>query len=232
SNADSGVITDVWDAAAQPVWLAPTEARIHNIVSTSDVDSDTGGAVAQGAGARTVRISGLKTWDDKETSEDVIMDGTDGTDTVNSYVIIHRMKVLTAGASGPNVGIITAIAAADATVTARIGIIKGQTLMAIYGVPSTQNAYMMNFSASVAQASPASASAGVIVRSTMDVTTDTTTFLFKHTSAVFEEGSTHVNHIFGMPKKFEGPCIIKLALVAGANDTNGDASFDLILVDN
>jgi hypothetical protein len=232
SNADSGVITDIWDAAAQPVWLAPTEARVHNIVSTSDEDSDTGGAIAQGDGARTLRLWGLKTWDLAETSEDVIMDGTDGVDTANSYVIIHRMKVLTAGPTAPNVGTITAVAAADATVTAQIAPIKGQTLMAIYGVPSTQSFYMMNFSASVALASPASASAGVIIRSTMDVENDTTAFIFKHTGAVFEDGSTTFNRPFDPPKKFEGPCIIKIAFTAGANDTNGDASFDGVLVDN
>ena len=142
------------------------------------------------------------------------------------------MKVLTGGPSAPNVGTITAVAAADATVTAQIGPVKGQTLMAIYGVPSTQNFYMTNFSASVALNSRAAASAGAIVRSTMDVENDTTAFIFKHTSAIFETGSTTFNHAFGVPKKFEGPCIIKLALVSGDNDTHGDASFDGILVDN
>jgi hypothetical protein len=232
SNADANVITDVWDAPAQPVWLAPTAPRIHEILSDNDADSDTGGAVAQGAGLRTLRIWGLQTWDTRETSEDIIMDGTDGTDTVNSYVIIHRMEKITCGGSVPNIGTITAVAAVDGTITARINPIKGQTLMAILGVPSVQNFYMNNFSASIARASPVSAESGVIVRYNGEVKSNLLAFVFKHTSALNEDGTVANNRPFNPPKEFEGPCIIKMALTAKDNDTNGDASFDGVLVDN
>jgi hypothetical protein len=232
SNADANVITDVWGAAAQPTWLAPTAPRIHEILSSSDQDSDVGGAIAQGTGARTLRLWGLKTWDDRESSEDVIMDGTDGVDTANAYVIINRMLVLTSGGPAPNAGLITAVAAVDGTVTALIDIIRGQTLQAIYGFPSTQIAYVTMISASIARDSPQSAEAGVIMRSTMDVANNTTAYLFKHTFALNESGTVSSNRPFDPPKKFEGPGIIKLALTAADNDTHGDASFDLILVDN
>lgn len=233
SNADDGVITDVWDAPAQPVWLAPTAARVHEILSTSDEDSDTGGAIAQGTGARTIRIYGLKTWGTAESTEDVIMDGTDGTDTANSYVIIHRMKVLTFGSAGPNVGTITAVAAVDGTVTARINPIRGQTFMAIYGIPSTQIGYMTSFSASIAKDTPGTTGeAGVILFQSTNVESDTTVFTFKHTSAVNELGGPTVQQLFSPPKVFEGPCIVKMAVVAGDDNTLADASFDIVIVDN
>jgi hypothetical protein len=232
SNADANVITDVWDAPAQPVWLAPTAARIHEILSTSDEDSDVGGTIPQGTGARTLRIFGLQDWDTAETSEDVIMDGTDGVNTVNSYVIIHRMIVLTGGTALPNVGTITAVAAVDGTVTARISPNRGQTFMAIYGIPSTQKGYMSSFSASIARSSPVSAEAGVIVFKSTDIENDTTAFTFKHTTAVNEDGTVATQHFFSPPKMFEGPCIVKVAFTAGANDTFGDASFDMVVVDN
>jgi hypothetical protein len=236
TNADAGVITDVWDAAAQPVWLPPTAARVHEILSTSDEDSDTGGAIAQGGGARTVEVIGLKTWDDVESSEIVIMDGTDGVDTVNSYVIVHRMEVKSSGILGPNAGLITAVAASDLTVTAQIALAgpngKGQTEMAILGIPSTQRGFMENFSASLARLSPTGAQSGVILMETMDVLTQPSVFIFKHTLSLKDDGVTTHDHGFGLFKEFVGPCIVKIAFTAADNDTFGDASFDMVLVDN
>jgi len=80
--------TDLWDlTASQPVWLAPTSARIHAIVSSSGDDA------SAGVGAKTIRIYGLQTWDSVETSEDITMAVATPVNHVNSYVIILRMKV-------------------------------------------------------------------------------------------------------------------------------------------
>ena len=81
------------------------------------------------------------------------MDGTTNVPTLNSYVIIHRMKVLTKGATNVNVGVITATADTDGTVTARIDVGRGQSQMAIYGVPSIQTAYVFRFYSNVLKAS-------------------------------------------------------------------------------
>lgn len=231
--------TDVWDLDQQ-TWLAPTSAQTHQIISDSDADSDTGGTVAQGAGARTIRVFGLQDWDTAETFEDVIMDGTatggNSVDTVNSYVIIHRMFVLTTGSVGPfaNVGTIEAIANSDGTVTAQIAANKGQTQMAIYGVPSTQKLYMYNFAASIAHSSPGPTTdaAGVIVLQSTDIVNNPTVFAFKHTATVQDSGLTSIDKPFPVPKKFEGPCIVKIAMVALAEDSFCDASFDGIIVEN
>ena len=229
-NVDNGVDTDIWDAAAQPVWLAPTAARIHAIVSTSDVDGKTGAPTA--AGARTVQVYGLQTWGTAETSEVVTLDGTTPVNTGSAYVIIHRMKVLTSGASGPNVGTISATAAApDSTVTAYIQIGVGQTLMAIYGIPSTQKAYMTGFYSSLERDSPVGADVEGRILWSMDIENQPTIFLVKHvwTQTV---GGADMLHAWNPYKQFSGPGIIKINCDSDANDTHVAAGFDLIVVDN
>ena len=73
TDCDAGVDTDIWSRAnstdAESTWVAPTQARTHQITSTSTSDT------SDGAGARTIRIYGLTDWDTAEVSEDITMDG-------------------------------------------------------------------------------------------------------------------------------------------------------------
>src|SRR5574343_869836 len=176
--------TDVWSRAdatpTQQIWLAPTAARIHAIVSTST--SDDGSPV--GVGARTIRVYGLKTWDLAETSEDITLDGTTPVNTANTYVIIHRMKVLTSGATSINVGTISATAATDTTITAVILPGDGQTEMAIYGVPSIQSFYMTRWSCAIAKSSGVASHATFELRVNENPNVQTIAFLRKNDLAV------------------------------------------------
>ena len=228
-NADNTVLTDVWDAAATPVWLTPTAPRIHAIASSDDTDGKTDAPAS--VGARTIRIYGLKTWDTAETTEDITLTGTDAVNTAYSYVIIHRMKVLTSGASGPNAGLITATSAVDAKVTAQIVIGAGQTLMAIYGVPSTQTAYLTGYYSSVERDSPQGADGEFQLRWTMDVENSPTIFLVKHTWSTGDADAPY-QHYYNPYNAFAGPGILKMSVTSDADDTHVDGGFDMILVDN
>jgi hypothetical protein len=230
--APDGVQTtasDIWSRCdstpTQQIWLAPTAARIHAIVSTSA--NDDGSPV--GTGARTIRIYGLNTWASAETNEDVTLNGTGAVNTANSYVIIHRMKVLTCGASGPNVGIISATAATDGTVTAIIRAGEGQTEMAIYGVPSIQDFYMTRWSGAIGK-STAAASITFSLRVNENPNVQTTVFLLKNDLSVQTTGSTNTEKHFDNPIKYAGPCIIKVQGVANANDADAKSGFDGYLV--
>ncbi|MHC4302498.1 MAG: hypothetical protein ACYS7Y_35005, partial [Planctomycetota bacterium] len=225
-NADDGIATDVWDAPAQPIWLAPTAARIHNIVSASDSDGKTGAPAS--VGARTLRIWGLTSWDTEETYEDITLDGTTSVPTVNSYVIIHRMQCMTYGASGPNVGIITATAVSDATVTARIGAGIGQTQMAIYGVPSNKRVYFADVYMSLLRA-VATAAANYTMLVATDPENQPNVFTTKGTLGMATTGTSTGAYGRKPMRVYDGPGILKLQVEANAADCDVSGGFDLIL---
>jgi hypothetical protein len=151
--------------------------------------------------------------------------------TSKSYVIIHRMKVLTAGGSATNEGAITATATTDSTVTAQINAGEGQTQMAIYGVPSTKEAYVTKYYGSVnkAQGSPASINLSLVVAE--DANTDVDFFVVKHTLGMQSTGASEIEHEFNPYFKVAGPAIIKMQGIASAADVEASAGFDIILVD-
>ena len=133
TDIDAGVTADIWDGGytgdVSLIWVAPTQARIHDIKSSSSDDA------SAGVGARTILIFGLTDWDTAESTENITLNGTSNVATSNSYVIIHRMRVLTKGATSVNVGVLTATAQSNNTITAQINAGQGQTQMAILAYP-------------------------------------------------------------------------------------------------
>lgn len=230
--------TDIWDRAdatpTQQIWTAPTQARQHVLTSTSNEDSDSGGDIAQGTGARTVMVFGLTGWTNKETSETVTMDGTSTATTTNSYVIIHRMRVATAGgsANGGNVGTITATAITDNTITAQINPTEGSTLMAVYGVPSSQTAYITQWYATINKASGAVASIDFRLRINNEPDIDANDFITRNERGLQSTGTSSDTFSYNPYFVVSGPAIIKVQGIGSANDIDASAGFDLILVDN
>ncbi len=229
TNVDNGIATDVWDRANitddQDTWVAPTAAVIHNIKSTSASDT------VAGAGARTIQVCGLVDFDTNEVSEIVTLNGITDVPTVNSFVIIHRMEVLTKGATSINVGTITATGIGGGNpVTAQINVGEGQTLMAIFGIPLTQIGFMTNMYGSVQKVQTGR---DVIIRllSNREPQNELLNFATKHIFTINGGGSSDIQHFFKPYKIFEGPCIIKMEADADANDMGVAAGFDLILVD-
>jgi hypothetical protein len=229
--------TDIWDRAdstpTQQIWIAPTTARIHAIQSGNTADDGT--PEGAGAGAQAVRIYGLTSWSTAEVSEDVILNGTTPVNTVNSYVIIHRMKIIPVGSTyNNNVGDITATAATDGTVTAQINSGQGQTNMAIYGVPSTQTAYMTQYTIGAHNTgNPTTVMEcdfEMLINEHPDL--NLTDFINKHNKGLIVTGSSHVTHEFKPYLKIPGPAIIKFQAITTLADTEGSADFDLILVNN
>lgn len=229
-NVDIGAQSDLWDGAdaatGTKIWVAPTTARIHNIVSTSA--SDDGAPV--GAGARTIQVYGLTSWDSTETSEVITMNGVTNVATTNSYVIIHRMKVLTKGSTSSNVGVITATAVTDGTITAQINANQGQTQMAIYGIPSTQTLYLTDYYSSVNRAVAGAANIGLNVNPEPD--SELTQFVTKHVNAINSTGSSYFAQNFSPKYKITGPAILKVSASGSANNMDVSGGFNGYLVTN
>lgn len=234
---DSGIAADIWDGGYTVasggnslLWVAPTTARTHQIVSTDDNDGKTGSPSS--TGARTLRVYGLTGWSTAEVSEDITMDGTTNVATSNAYVIIHRMKVLTKGGTNVNIGDITATADTDSTVTARIRPGQGQTQMAVYGLPSIQTAYMGSYYASIDRTGGGTATADVCVMVNPEPDAELTNFLIKHIDGVLATGTSHLHHPWYTPLVIPGPALIKIQAISGVNNNDVSAGYDLIVVDN
>jgi hypothetical protein len=231
--------TDIWDransAATQQIWLAPTAARIHTIVSSSIQDDGT--PEGAGTGAQAVRVYFLPDWDSVEQTEDVILNGTTGVAMTNAAVIIHRMKVIPVGTTyRMNLGNITATAAVDATVTAQINIGLGQTDMAIYGIPSIQTAYMtyyeVNSHNTSNPATPVQLDYSMLINEHPDLNPTPTGFINKSNKGINTSGTSDIIRPFNPYQKISGPAIIKFQAVSTAADIEGSVEFDIILVNN
>lgn len=237
---DSDVLADVWDGGytlasggVSLVWVAPTQARIHAIVSSSDADSETGGTNPQGAGARTMRVWGLTSWSTAETFEDIVMDGTNSVNTISSYVIINRMQVLTKGATeGANVGVIKATAVTDNTITAQIRVGQGQTQMAIYGIPDTKKAYIGRIYGNINKAGGGAGLADVHLCVNSEPNSELIGFIVKHTFGLQTVGTSAITITYYTPKVIEGPAIIKMVVESGSDNMDASAGFDFVLIDN
>jgi hypothetical protein len=233
TNVDDNISTDIWDRANptnnQPIWVAPTQARIHNIASTSTSDIAT-----TGVGARTIRIYGLTSWSTKEVSEDISLNGTTNVPTVNSYVIIHRIKVLTKGVTNVNVGTITATAQTDNTVTAQINPSQGQTQMAIYGWPSTQTCFITQIYAGIRRTGLATqeSQADITILVNPEPNVELLNFQVKHPTMVGSRANSPFNHTFIPYANFGGPGIIKMQAIGSVDNLDVAGGFSLILVDN
>jgi hypothetical protein len=205
---------DIWDGGG--LWVPPTQARIHTLSSDSSADT------------MVVRIWGLRTWDEHESFEDVVLEGLSGVETVNSYVIVHRMRCLT----GLNVGNISAVANTDATTTAYIEANEGTSHMVIYGVGRPQTAIMVRAWFGLNRDSGASSWAeGVFLSNTIpDIDLDAW-IESGHRSA--KSTGTSALEIPAEPAiVFPGPAIIKFQCSAVSNNsTRVQAGFAGFLMD-
>lgn len=224
-------LSDIWGRAdatpTQQIWLAPTAARIHAIVSGSAAD------VAASTGATSVTVTGLTSWSTAEVSEVVNLNGVTPVNTANSYVIINTLEANASATTtqvGVNTGLITATAATDGTVTAVILAAKGRSQQAIYGLPSVQTLCIENYHASLHDLATSKMRVSMSINKNPNV--QTVAFITRHLFGMVTGGSSAFDYPFNIPLKIVGPAIVKLQTLANAADLDVSAGFDGFLVTN
>lgn len=223
--------TDIWAGADggglnQNIWVRPTAARVHTIASTSLLDT------AAGVGARTIAVTGLTSWTASgETTEIITMNGVTPVNTVNSYVIVNDMTVVTCGASGPNVGRIYATAVVDLTVSANMRAGAGRTTLAIYGFPSTKKVAFERWNGFINKAGGSNEFIQFSALVDLAPTAANSCWINADTRTVISNGSSDSHWpIFPAPM-VNGPSIIKIQATSSKNAASGGASFGFYLVD-
>jgi hypothetical protein len=217
TDIDLAAAEDVWDGGG--VWVAPTIARVHNIVST---DTNDDGAPV-GTGARTISVSGLDSNGD-EQSETIILNGTTNVPTVNSYTIIHEMIVLTVGSNGSNAGVITATAVTDATVSCQINAAKNKSFLGIYQIPTNKTAYILNFHSAIMSSDATVVTSSLLVQPTGGVFTE------DHVLGISDAKIPADTYIYTPIKQISAQSIIKMQSSVSANNTDIFGRFGLIIV--
>ncbi len=227
----SDVPEDIWDGGSEPnnniIWVPPTTARIHDIASTDAADD----GAPVGTGARTLRVFGLTAWNVPEVFEDIILDGVTNVPTVNAYVTINHMQVLTFGSVGENVGTITATAQVDGTITAEISISFGQTLMGIYGFCSRSTLQITNFFTNWNKLEATSGQTDVTLLANLRPDQADGGFVHSAKLGMFGSGNTYVYNEIKPYAPIPGPALLKLQ-VEDTSEDNVDvvAGFGAILV--
>lgn len=137
TDVDSNKET-IWDVGGIYQYLST--AQTVSATSTSPDDN------AAGTGARTIEVQGLDA-NYQLVYDSITVNGAPGT---VEFLRVFRARVVTAGTSGINEGVITIDATTDAITVAGIGIDgtgsnaagRGQTFMSLYTVPAGKTAYL------------------------------------------------------------------------------------------
>ena len=102
--------------------------------------------------------------------------------------------------------------------------------MAVYGVPSTKVAYMTKYYFSVINNISTSIDVGLFLATNPEVYPKL--FTVKHRLGGQSAGSSASEHDFKPYFRIPGPAILKIQVVASANNVGVSAGFDLILEDS
>jgi hypothetical protein len=221
-NGDVGTsIETVW--AQGGTYVYPTSATVMKISSSSADDT------SAGTGARTISIAGLDA-NYNEISETVILNGQTAVNTVNSYLRISRMFVVTAGSGATAAGTIYAgvgavTAGVPATIYGMITLTANQTQMAFWTVPAGYTLYLMGvFFTSANSTANASTNFQLIQRPLGGV------FRIQSSSRVAGNGDFVVD--LHTPLAFVEKTDIEIRAIASAGASNVSAEFEGIYIKN
>lgn len=211
---------DLWQGGDKYTGFNATVAETVEIFSSDAADT------SAGTGARTAVISGLDS-SLVPQSEVVILNGLAPVDTVNQYLRVDSILILTAGSGEQNAGDVTA---RQKTTTANVfGIVPiggNRTLMSTFTVPFGKVGYITSGFASLAKKKDAFCNVQALVRFPGSV------FQIAEWFTIGASSSSYVYRDFkatliGIPAGTD----IKIAADTSQNDVGVSGGFEIILVD-
>ncbi|PHR55977.1 MAG: hypothetical protein COA43_14770 [Robiginitomaculum sp.] len=211
---------DLWNGGGFYTGHDATVAEVVTVESSS-VNDDTGGT-----GAITIQLIGLGSGFVSQT-EIVTLNGTASVDSVNSYLRLDRVLVLTAGTGGVNDGDITvAQKVTTANVFAVVPAGGNRTLIACYTIPFGKVGYITSGFASLAKKKDAFCNIQALVRFPGSV------FQIAEWFTIGANGTSYVNRDFKIPLLgIPSGTDIKIAADTSQNDVGVAGGFEVILVD-
>jgi hypothetical protein len=140
----------------ETIWTASSVYSYLSAATVIKVSSDNADDAAAGTGARTIQINGLD-GDYNEISEVVTLNGQTAVNTVNSFLRVFEILVLTAGSGGIAAGIVyagtgTVTSGVPANVYATIPAGYNKSEMALWTVPAGYTAYITSYAFTSASA--------------------------------------------------------------------------------
>jgi len=206
---------DIWEVGGDYTGFITTPTTLEMF------SSDANDTVA-GTGAQIIELQGLDS-DFLEQTEQVAMSGAGTVISLNKYVRINRVFVVSVGSVGANIGVVTVQDTQPVTM-ASIAINDNQTHQAVYTVPTDKQGLITVVWAGIGTGSAAGVATDIELLIRPFGQALRTMFLLGLTS--------HWSHNLMPPIHVEAKSDIKLRSVGNsANNSNITAGFDIVLVD-
>lgn len=210
----SATFETIWSGSSVYAYLSAATALN---ISSGDTDD-----TAAGSGAQQIKIEGL----DKnyhEIEEEVILNGQTAVATLKTYLRIHRMTVIRgdanqgiiyAGTGGPSSGVPT-------TAYGQIPVGYGQSVQAIYTIPSGKSGYLFEMAAS----------SGVSKNAIVRLMVRPQNGVFQTKDVVHLTDGETISH-WAIPLKIPQKCDVEAQASAVGASGFIDVEYAMMLVDN
>jgi hypothetical protein len=135
--------------SAETIWIGSSVYSFPAAASITKISSSSTDDTSAGTGARTVLIEGVD-GNYAPVSETVTLNGQTAVNTVNSYLRVNKIFVLTAGSNGSSAGTIyagtgTVTSGVPAVVVNQTGSASNESESAFYTVPAGYTAYIYRY---------------------------------------------------------------------------------------
>ncbi len=219
---------EVWDGAND----AAPNLMTYTFSSTADIDRISS---SEGADTEPIEIQGLDTNYDLVTQTITLTGQTAATLTTDLVRVFRMINKGSADLVGTcycfvNVATTGGVPNTLGNIRAMITIGNGQTLMAIYTIPNGKTGFMLSFYGATEGAKRTSNyKLKLYDRPFGEV------FTLEEHHALVEAGTSHFNHHYAVPTRYEAKTDLKMtAQVTAANITDASVGggFELIIIDN